>query len=1208
MTPTPPDSPTSDASAKDGAPLILVVLPRIVDLVVQQDYSLAPAFFTQRRRSHAISGERLLQIVDWDEIGLTEGTPLPDEVILVAQPRQRRQAILRGESAELRSWRLAFQALAVLRLQQRADEGFLSAPRVHERIEEFGRDVFGEIEAILRRELRLFDDDGLQRIYIEFVALHAELSSFAPQALDTYFPSLAGQHALVRSLCYGDFDLEKTLEDTRPSGCEYPERAILGEDDATEEDQALDQPLPPLKPSAKRHASLLKWADAAREHGNAVVSAILYRRASRVAPEPEMMQEAEKQAHEVIDTLLVRLRRALAFNEDEALRWRAALLALFRYSFRGFWNTNKRLLYDLQKVCVDYERESSTVDLWGFIRSFGRRPIKRALPNQREVLMAKHLRGASARLAKARLSAAQRAELSVLLRDAAASAETQLRNRLRTRIKRSLSDYGMRHQTVNEDGNKTWGDKVRQTLHENELRPANLPEEVARDKLVEELLDCVVKRGYFTMGDVRDGISRSQLKLSDLSGPELIFGDAILRANRRLKRLLDGVYRPGEFYLRGLQIISSLGFGRPSSRFMVKYVAVPFGGAFVALEAIRHPWDWLSGRMAEKDVPAPDAEAPTEMTEPASEALSLLSRRTEIPDGLLPATWKIDSVPNMLPAILLLGTFILGLVYSPRFRAFVWVGCQSFFQILKAVFVDFPRWIMSLEWARFLLRSRIAKALRRYLVAPLIPTVIFYFLATLLLRNLNRTSSIALFVMIFAGLDFFLNSTIGRQVEERVGAWIGRAWYQLRVQVFRSLFDAIMVTFRRFVETIERVLYAIDEWLLYKTGEHPFTMWIKGILTSIWSVVAYGIRFGVTLLIEPQINPIKHFPVVTVSHKIMLTTQPFLAKALENTLGLGVGLAQTIAGTIVLVTPGIFGFLVWELKSNWRLYQANRDESLKPVPVGNHGETVARLVKPGFHSGAVAKVYGKMRRAERQTAGLKRRQQLALHQERLHHHATTMRHFIEREMLPLLHASPAFRGIRLRLARIDLKPNSILLQLEADAYAESPLLIRFHTESVWMVATIPQPAWLEELTPDQITVMQVALAGLFRLSGADLVDSQVRRTLSLPQLVYHLRESEMKVWAGNHRTAPVSYPLRSWGTLRPYPASLARSLGFPQVQPKQLLFYENAVDWENWVRFWDAKEGYQPDADTVIGDHVCLIPEAPPQDPPPPAEALRDKA
>ena len=58
-----------------------------------------------------------------------------------------------------------------------------------------------------------------------------------------------------------------------------------------------------------------------------------------------------------------------------------------------------------------------------------------------------------------------------------------------------------------------------------------------------------------------------------------------------------------------------------------------------------------------------------------------------------------------------------------------------------------------------------------------------------------------------------------------------------------------------------------------------------------------------------------------------------------KSLGLKSVQAKTYATTIAFLIPGIFGFLVWELKENWRLYGANRPRQLKPVPIGHHGET-----------------------------------------------------------------------------------------------------------------------------------------------------------------------------------------------------------------------------------------------------------------------------
>ena len=69
----------------------------------------------------------------------------------------------------------------------------------------------------------------------------------------------------------------------------------------------------------------------------------------------------------------------------------------------------------------------------------------------------------------------------------------------------------------------------RMALDEVDLRPEHVPEGIARDKLIEELLDRVVERGFLQIGDLRDAIARNRLKLPDLAGPATFFtGDRLI--------------------------------------------------------------------------------------------------------------------------------------------------------------------------------------------------------------------------------------------------------------------------------------------------------------------------------------------------------------------------------------------------------------------------------------------------------------------------------------------------------------------------------------------------------------------------------------------------------------------------------------------------------------------------------------------------------
>src|SRR5207253_6321608 len=104
------------------------------------------------------------------------------------------------------------------------------------------------------------------------------------------------------------------------------------------------------------------------------------------------------------------------------------------------------------------------------------------------------------------------------------------------------------------------------------------------DKMVEEMLDHISSYGYLTFSDLRDVISRNQLKLPDLHDPQdFIRGDQLLRLDRRLFTLLDGVYKPSELYLRWLERFAALNFGTGTGRWLTRYVTMPFLIAFLIL-------------------------------------------------------------------------------------------------------------------------------------------------------------------------------------------------------------------------------------------------------------------------------------------------------------------------------------------------------------------------------------------------------------------------------------------------------------------------------------------------------------------------------------------------------------------------------------------------------------------------------------------------
>ena len=253
----------------------------------------------------------------------------------------------------------------------------------------------------------------------------------------------------------------------------------------------------------------------------------------------------------------------------------------------------------------------------------------------------------------------------------------------------------------------------------------------------------------------------------------------------------------------------------------------------------------------------------------------------------------------------------------------------------------------------------------RFLIKPALWTgIVWLFLPRTVT---NRQASAGTGVSIFLFVNLLLNSRLGRNVEEMVVDSLALAWQRFGVRVITGLFWLVVDAFKWFLGTVERLMYAVDEWLRFRSGDHRLSVAVKAVLGLLWFFVAYVLRFAVTVLIEPQINPIKHFPVVTVGHKLLLGFyQPF-AKLLESTMEPPMAWAISVA--VIWCVPGVFGFLVWELKENWRSYAANRRRDLFPVRIGPSGESMARFLKPGFHSGTLPKRYAQAARRRTPRAG-----------------------------------------------------------------------------------------------------------------------------------------------------------------------------------------------------------------------------------------------
>ena len=302
---------------------------------------------------------------------------------------------------------------------------------------------------------------------------------------------------------------------------------------------------------------------------------------------------------------------------------------------------------------------------------------------------------------------------------------------------------------------------------------------------------------------------------------------------------------------------------------------------------------------------------------------------------------------------------------------------------------------------------------------------------------------------------------------------------ELTRRVLPGLLGLLSGFFAALLEQFERGIYAVDTWLRYRSGAGWWAVALKAVVGSGWAVASYVLRIYVNVLIEPQLNPLKHFPVVTVAAKIIYTSAfpaiDHIVHALEKLMPPGAAVALTVSS--IFLSPGLFGFLVWELKENYKLYRQNERSTLTPVVIGHHGESMAALLLPGLHSGTIPKTYAKLARASSPRARLTQR-------EALHHIEEAIRRFVERELVELLAVSPLFAA-RAEVGRIDITAGRVGVELACPAVAPDSAMLAFAVESQALVARVERGGWIDALDDTKRVVVENALVGLCARAAVD---------------------------------------------------------------------------------------------------------------------------
>ncbi len=1095
------------------------VHPRILRRVIKRHRKLPGiGLDVPHAGSYVLPREALAEICDEAELGCSKAS-LPDRVILL--PRTQ----LEGDDVPMRMWRALYHATIHRELDRQRDSGALTPASLRARIHRIGQTEFDEIRFVLRHDDRLLPPHDDEVTYAEFAATYLEIRAFAPGLLERTFPALANLGAIDETLAL-DLDAAALLARCRPDGA------------PTVDELAGHRSERPNAMGGDAIGVPRRWRPRTSGAGTA---------RDRVTLGPEVTAAAERKDH-----VRVMLAEARAWSDADdasagaceaavraetdlfvrrvagALKWRGAadegwsdlLVPLVQEAASGTnpWNVEARLLFDVQKACIDHERETFAVDVMGWARSFGRRAVRRALPAQREVRVVKHFRAALAKAPRTSVPEPDRGNIARMLRECVERAEMNLRTMLRPKIEAALTAV--------------------------KLTPESVPERVASKKLVDELIDQAVERGHLSLGHLRDAVSRNNLKMANVSGPmEIVRGDALLRADDMLATSLDGVYRRGEIYLRYLQRVSAVTFGTRFGRLLTLYALLPLGAAYVGLQGAQH------------------------IVGPISEHLLHLRE----PEIYTHTSFAITAV------------LILALLHSAVARAVAMGVLRAIGFVLHAIFFRIPRWIRTRPLIESLLASRPVLFLSRFVLRPLVVTAVLWLLAVPLLHLDSRVVPIAA-VVAFLVANVALNSKVGMRVEEAAADLLARQWRELHRRVLPGLFALLANFFRAFVDGVERILYAVDAFLLFRRGDSSVSVAIKGALGIVWFFAAYIVRIYVNLLIEPQVNPIKHFPVVTVAAKILFPLGrqivPPMIHALERVMPRSA--ARPIGFTSFFLLPGFFGFAVWELKENFKLYRMNRPTALSPVAIGHHGETMAGLLKPGFHSGTIPKTYAKLRRATWRGG-----RRVLEHREALHHVEEAIRRFVERELITLLQESPRWTP-HVEVGHIEIASNRVRIGLVCESLqggrdASASAKIAFEEQSGWLLGSVAQLGWIAKLDEAQRLVLENGLAGFYKMAAVDIVRERLEAELrgadgDAATPAYDVSEEGVVVWPDGGYKTEIVYRLDGRATLTPIVRGGDVTTYAPRtIDAKRILFRDERIEWKRWADAWgDAAEGHAP--------------------------------
>jgi hypothetical protein len=306
----------------------------------------------------------------------------------------------------------------------------------------------------------------------------------------------------------------------------------------------------------------------------------------------------------------------------------------------------------------------------------------------------------------------------------------------------------------------------------------------------------------------------------------------------------------------------------------------------------------------------------------------------------------------------------------------------------------------------------------------------------------------------------------------------------------------------------------------------------------------------------------------------------------------GVIVKVFLIGTVWLL-PDMFGFLFWETKENWSLYRANRGPSLGPEVIGVHGETLPRLLQPGFHSGTIPRLFARLRQAEREASETSDWRAVRAGRQALHEVERALQKFVERELVALLRESTSWHEQPLSVGAIALASNRIEVELVHADWPLQPVWLSFEDRAGWLVAHLRERGWLDRLPAEPREAFLSALASLYKRAGVELVLEQIQACLPANVAGFDLTSTSLIVWLDHRQGRSWEYDLREPAEmLTPRASDGTASLDGPVLDARRLVFGNVDLSWQEWVENWTKDQDGKGHARLVSGGvEVTLLGE-----------------